>query len=71
MTTKSTRRIPKRGVADRYGVSLRTITRWQANTALNFPKPAAVINERPYWAEDTLDEFDAASVKERLSRPAA
>jgi hypothetical protein len=54
------RKLPTRAVCERYGnVSDRTISRWQANPALNFPKPI-VINNRKYFDEDELTAFDRA-----------
>ena len=46
----------RRQVAQRYGVHLRTIRRWYE--AGLFPDPDFVINDRPYWAEQRLDEHD-------------
>jgi hypothetical protein len=51
-------RIPRRKTADRYGVSVRTIERWQANAELQFPK-SIVLNGRRYDDVDELDVWDA------------
>jgi predicted DNA-binding transcriptional regulator AlpA len=54
---RSARRMPTRAVADRYGVSTRSVERWTADPKLNFPQPLR-INKRRYWSEAELDEFD-------------
>jgi DNA-binding transcriptional MerR regulator len=48
---------PKKAVAARYGVTIRTINRWETSETLDFPK-AVVINNRDYYQDDELDEFD-------------
>lgn len=54
---ENTKLRPKRGVADRYGVTTRTIDRWNHHEWLGFPIPI-VINGRNYFREDELDDFD-------------
>jgi hypothetical protein len=54
---KSSRRIPNKKVAERYDVVVRTIDNWLADDELGFPRPL-VINNRKYYLEDELDEFD-------------
>ena len=50
--------IPDSKVArERYGVTLRTLARWDDNPALDFPK-AKVINKRKYRDDGELDAFD-------------
>jgi hypothetical protein len=49
--------IPDAKVAQRYGVVLRTLARWDANRSLGFPAPT-VINKRKYRDSRQLDEFD-------------
>jgi hypothetical protein len=49
--------IPDAKVAQRYGVVLRTLARWDANPSLGFPA-ATVINKRKYRDSGQLDEFD-------------
>jgi hypothetical protein len=69
MTSK--RLIPDPVVARlRYGVSQRTLPRWDAKPGLGFPRPIW-INGRKYRAEAELDEFDRAqAVKSaRTARP--
>ena len=51
-------RVPRRKTADRYGVSVRTIERWEANPELGFPK-SIVVNGRRYDAVGELDDWDA------------
>ncbi len=48
-----------RRVSDRYGVSLRTLSRWLASDRLHFPQPL-VINGRRYWTETDLTEWERA-----------
>ena len=60
--------VPKRGVAERYGVSTRSVDRWRNNPSVGFPSPAMEINDRCYWAEEDLDAFDAECVRRRLAR---
>jgi hypothetical protein len=56
MTSK--RLIPDSVVArHRYGVSLRTLPRWDARPELGFPVPV-YINGRKYRDEAALDRFD-------------
>jgi hypothetical protein len=51
---------PRRITAkERYGVSVRTIERWEADPELNFP-PSILINGRRYDDVEKLDAFDAA-----------
>ena len=42
------RNLRKHAMADRYGVSTKSIDRWTADRRLNFPKPF-FINQLPYW----------------------
>ncbi len=50
-------RLPTVKVAARYDVVPRTIERWQANPALNFPKPL-IVNGRKYWALEALESWE-------------
>jgi hypothetical protein len=50
-------RIPITAVAERYGRSLRTITRWIADPALGFPKPI-YIRRRRYVIGGPLLEWE-------------
>jgi hypothetical protein len=43
----------------RYGVSRRTLERWEADPALGFPR-SRIINGRKYDSEELLDNWDAA-----------
>jgi hypothetical protein len=45
--------VPARKVQDRYDIVDRTLDRWLANQALNFPKPV-IINRRRYWRVSEL-----------------
>jgi hypothetical protein len=49
--------LPRKGVAARYGVDPRSISRWEADREMNFPQPTHV-NGRSYYAVDELDAFD-------------
>jgi len=60
----SGRKLPTRQVCERYGVTDRTISRWERDPDLNFPQPA-VINNRKYYEEDQLTDWDRANA----SRP--
>jgi hypothetical protein len=55
--------LPRRLVAARYRVNVRTIARWEADPALHFPK-AIEIHGRRYFSEAELTSFD------RTRRPA-
>ena len=56
-TMEKAKHLPTKAVAVRYGVENRTIGRWIVDETLGFPKPT-VINNRNYYREDELDEFD-------------
>jgi hypothetical protein len=51
-------RIPRRKTAERYGVSVRTIERWERDPELNYPK-STIVNGRRYDDVDGLDAWDA------------
>jgi hypothetical protein len=51
-------RIPRRKTAERYGVSVRTVERWESDSNLEFPK-SIVVRGRRYDDVDQLDEWDA------------
>jgi hypothetical protein len=51
-------RIPRRKTAERYGVSVRSVERWEADPKLGFPK-SAIRNGRRYDDVDELDALDA------------
>jgi hypothetical protein len=57
-----------RVIGQRYGGRHpRTVKRWIARG--EFPRPDVVINDRPYWYETTLAEFDRQRVAASLSQP--
>jgi predicted DNA-binding transcriptional regulator AlpA len=61
------RKLRKRAVADRYGVTTKTIDRWAADKRLGFP-PAIYISETtPLWDEAQLEAFERS--RARPSRP--
>jgi hypothetical protein len=49
--------ITSRDVADRYGVTDRTLVRWAHDPELGFPQPSR-INSRKYYDEDALIAWD-------------
>jgi len=53
---------------DRFGVCRETIWRWKNDPAVEFPKPDAIINGQEYYYEETLDEFDRATVAKRAAK---
>jgi DNA-binding transcriptional MerR regulator len=57
------RLLPTRQVCLRYGVSSRTVRRWEIKKVI--PPPDLVVNERKYWRESTLDENDRRIVATR------
>jgi hypothetical protein len=75
-TSASARRlVPTRGVAERYGVHLRSVARWVARGVI--PPPDQTINGRHYWWEETLEQADrrrtieAAAAKSQPGKPAS
>ncbi len=61
ITTQPTgQKLPTRLVCQRYGVSDRTIARWERDAGLNFPQ-ALIINGRKYFSEDDLTAWDRAN----------
>jgi len=60
----TSRKLPTRQVCERYGVSDRTVARWERDPDLNFPQPA-LINARKYYDEQLLTEWDRARVAKR------
>jgi hypothetical protein len=52
-------RLGATAVARRYGVVVRTIDRWLANSALAFSRPEITLGRR-YWRLDTLRVYDRA-----------
>jgi DNA-binding transcriptional MerR regulator len=58
------RKLPTRQVCERYGVTDRTIARWERDPSLDFP-PATVINNRKYYDEDRLTDWDRAHAGKR------
>jgi predicted DNA-binding transcriptional regulator AlpA len=54
-SSEQDRLLPTNAVAERYGVTTRCLARWV--NALGFPPPQK-INERKYWRESQLREWD-------------
>lgn len=51
--------LPRPQVAKRYGVTERTVARWQADLTLNFPKPMEV-RSRLFFAVEGLEAWERA-----------
>jgi hypothetical protein len=51
------RRLPRRAVADRYGRSIKTLSRWEDDPAMEFPK-SIDINGFKYFAEADLIDWE-------------
>lgn len=56
--------LPTRAVCRRYGVSDRTISRWERDPDLQFPQPVT-INKRKYYDASALTAFDRAQAVQR------
>jgi predicted DNA-binding transcriptional regulator AlpA len=64
MSNDANKLLPTRQVCERYGVSDRTIARWERDQNLRFPRPVT-INNRKYYQEAELTAFDRAQVAQR------
>jgi len=60
--------IPARAVADRYGIHLRSISRWIERAVI--PPPDQIINDRRYWFLATLEQADRRRTVEAGARSA-
>jgi hypothetical protein len=49
--------LPDRKVAERYGVSVRTLDRWDRTPSLGFPRPT-YIRDRKYRNVELLERFE-------------
>jgi hypothetical protein len=58
--TTTGQKLPTRLVCQRYGVTDRTIARWERTAGLNFPQ-AIVINQRKYYDANALTQWDRAN----------
>jgi predicted DNA-binding transcriptional regulator AlpA len=63
-TETASRLMPTRQLCKRYGVSDRTIARWERDPGMRFPQPV-VINKRKYYHESELTAFDRAQAAQR------
>jgi hypothetical protein len=63
------RLVPARGVAERYGVHLRSVSRWVARGVI--PPPDQVINDRRYWFLETLERADRRRTIESAAQKTA
>jgi hypothetical protein len=62
-----TERLPTGAVAQRYGVSTRSVDRWWKDPDLKFPQPI-IIKERKYWAVTDLEIWERGRVAENTRR---
>jgi hypothetical protein len=60
------RLIPAPAVAGRYGIHLRSISRWVARGVI--PPPDQIINDRRYWFLETLERADRQRTVERAAK---
>ena len=63
-TEATSQLLPTRLVCKRYGVSDRTISRWERDPDLQFPQPVT-INKRKYYPEAALTAFDRDRAAQR------
>ena len=52
-----TQKLRKRAMADRYGVTTKTIDRWAADPKLGFPAPLR-INATPLWDLEQVESWE-------------
>ena len=62
--------VPKPNLATELGVSSRTISRWQADTQVDFPRPV-VIRGRNYFDRASIEAWKAAQFRSSLKGRAA
>jgi DNA-binding transcriptional MerR regulator len=67
-TTRPHALLPQRHVAERYGVSTRTIIRWEQDPRLAFP-PVVVIRKRRYYDAAALEAWDQDQNRDRKRTP--
>jgi hypothetical protein len=60
------RKLPDRLVCARYDICPRTLSRWDENPKLGFPRPFR-INGRKYRDEKELDAFDRRLVADQMN----
>jgi hypothetical protein len=53
-------KLPTRLVCARYGVTDRTVARWERDPSLNFPQ-ALLVNGRKYYDADQLTQWDRSN----------
>ena len=63
--------LPKRSVANRYGVTTRTIDRWRTGDSLEFPAPVFAVNDRGFWAEADLLAWEISCIRARTNQASA
>jgi hypothetical protein len=61
-----TERLPTGAVAQRYGVSTRSVDRWWKDPGLNFPRPI-IVRQRKYWAVTDLEIWERGRVAGQLT----
>jgi hypothetical protein len=57
---------PARFVCERYKIVGRTLSRWELDEKLGFPKPT-IIRTRRYWREDELVAWERAHAVRRTA----
>jgi hypothetical protein len=60
-------KLPSRLVCRRYGISDRTLARWERDPVLNFPAPT-LINLRKYYDLAELDEWDRSNTSKTAAQ---
>lgn len=66
--SSSKRKIPVKKVAERFGVTVRTIDRWIVDEDLGFPDPI-YINKRRYVDEEQLECWERARASRSQPQP--
>jgi len=59
------RKLPTRHVCRRYGITDRTVSRWERDPELRFPQPQ-IVNGRKYYDEDELTEWDHLRIARKM-----
>jgi hypothetical protein len=64
------RMIPARDLAERWAISVRTLTRRTRDEALGVP-PAIIINGRRFWRLEDIEAWESALVEQRSAQEQA
>jgi DNA-binding transcriptional MerR regulator len=65
--TKVRRYLTRGKVAKLFGVTTRTVRRWERRAALNFPH-IAMINGRGYFDQEDIERFERGLVRSTIGR---